>query len=629
MGIKKSLADKVLMFLHNTSAEKLARIDKMGGMPMPSIAVTKKDIPFEGFGDITMVGKPESFDPKASKLNEAFSADAYTVRAPQPVRVAKKGAGKRFQKDLEDKLKDLGAYTSETSSNIWDLQKKGGVDKSTFDQVSRFLESDSSIDALFLESKGVKPPRKSELMIDGKKVSQIAGGGPIGKALGEGKTAEQAINEATEFYAGVGGKAQERGMVGVETFRDNISNLKAVAKKAPGDIDRSALQNAASKYGDEREQFSKNLIDDYFEPEEYFISNPDRDRYTTGAKLKPYDADEITKFMKKQAGVGGEGGIASKSAGAVRASTTEKIKSLQGMRDIQDRLVTADDMAEFKQTSGMMLDDLQEAFKDHYKYDSNSWGYRDEFNEFVKMSETMGIDRAAKEVGFDVPSGLKEELTEYKDMLRGGVTEYFESKPKRVVTLDEFGGAIVPKGTPQSTLDMLNKAGIRTETYASEAGKLAARRKFKEHLFTGAGVGVGVGLSTLSSEEASARGNTFAELQKQRKQRPSMQDLPSYTATQLPILSEKMISSRPDPFGDLMQGFLNEKKPAPPQPDKIEGPNQAVPGWVHDLGFTVQKIDTPFGKPAEGIGEYLQKFGYDDPWQERLKRAAGAGLDLM
>ncbi len=88
--------DAALVFIHNTSPEKLQRIQDMGGMPMPSIAVTKREIPFEGFGDISLIGKPSSFDPKATKLNKTYSADAYTVRAPQPVRVAKKSAGKKL-----------------------------------------------------------------------------------------------------------------------------------------------------------------------------------------------------------------------------------------------------------------------------------------------------------------------------------------------------------------------------------------------------------------------------------------------------------------------------------------------------------------------------------------------------
>jgi len=430
-----------LMFLHNTSADKISRQQGMGGMPMPSIAVTQKDIPFDSFGDITLVGKPSNFDPKASKLNQAFSADAYTVRAPQPVRIARKGAGKYFDETYESKLKDLGVYTSEVSSNIWGLEKKGSANPSKYGHVSDFFENRAG--ALYLQEKGIA--YKGSL-------------GPVG-----------------------------------------LKNKKAFERKA---IDK------ARKSG-ELEAWGKGKADEIFEPEEYFISNPDRDYYTTGAKLKPYNADEIASFMKKSAGRNQEGGMSSGSAGALRASTTEQFKGLQGMRDIKGKLVSSEDMAEFKQTSSMMLDDLSESFKANYKYQADSMHYNDEFMEFVRLSETKGVKAAANEVGFNPSAELTQELNEYKDMLRGGPTEYFESKPKRVVDFSEFAGAIVPQGTDKKTLGILDGFGIKVKKYKDEAGRLAARDKFKSQMFTNPAAGLLPNITGQPSNlESYMQGNT-------------------------------------------------------------------------------------------------------------------------
>ena len=298
-----------LLFLHNTNAEKLSRQADMGGMPMPSLAVTRDVIPFDGFGDITLVGKPSSFDPRASKLNQAFSADAYTVRAPHPVRVARKGAGKAFDQKYSARLKELGVYTSETISNIWDLEGKGSVDSNRYEQVKNFFGRKG--DELFLDEKGIA--------FDATSAADIR-------------------NKTDEF-------------------------------------------RESGEYG----AWAKSKMDEIFEPEEYFISNPDRDYYSQKAKLKPYTADEVAKFMKRAAGRNTEGGMAANSIGGVRASTTENLTSLQAMRDRKDRLVSAEDIAEFKQTSDMMLDDLQEAFRPYYKYDKEGWGYGSEFRDFVKI----------------------------------------------------------------------------------------------------------------------------------------------------------------------------------------------------------------------------------------------------
>ncbi len=55
---------------------------KLGGLPMPSLAITKRDIPFGDFGEIMLIGDKDMIDPRKSRANEVFSRDAYTVRKP-------------------------------------------------------------------------------------------------------------------------------------------------------------------------------------------------------------------------------------------------------------------------------------------------------------------------------------------------------------------------------------------------------------------------------------------------------------------------------------------------------------------------------------------------------------------
>ena len=405
---------KDLMFLHNTNPAKLARQESMGGLPMPSIAVTQKDIPFEGFGDITLVGKPSSFDPKASKLNEAFSADAYTVRAPRPLKIAKKGAGKAFDAKYANKLKELDVYSSEVISNLWDLEKKADARVEDYDNVVRWFEDRAQ--PLFLDEKGIK-------------------------------------------YSGGGSDLDKR-------------------RWEQNQIDEAKSSGAHQEWVNDK-------LDEFLNPDQWFVAGTkDSPSGRRNSVLKPYSADEVTKFMKKSAGRGGEGGMSTGSTGSLRASTTEQFKNLQGMRDMKGSLVSADDMAEFKVTTESLLYDLQDAFKSNYKYDADGYGYRDEFNEFVKLSETKGVKAAAEEIGFNPSKELVRELNEYKDMLRSGPTEYFESKPKRVVDFNEFSGAIIPKSTDAETRGLLKRYGIRTEEYTDEASNLAARNKFTSEMFT-------------------------------------------------------------------------------------------------------------------------------------------------
>ena len=66
----QTAADKDLVAYHNVSTGKLRE------------AITKRDIPFGDFGEITLIGDKGMIDPRKSRANEVFSRDAYTVRKP-------------------------------------------------------------------------------------------------------------------------------------------------------------------------------------------------------------------------------------------------------------------------------------------------------------------------------------------------------------------------------------------------------------------------------------------------------------------------------------------------------------------------------------------------------------------
>ena len=74
---------KDLVALHNLTEDKLLKSISLGGFPMPSIAVTRQDIPYTNFGDITLVMDKGAIDPKASRKNTVYSADAWTPTVPR------------------------------------------------------------------------------------------------------------------------------------------------------------------------------------------------------------------------------------------------------------------------------------------------------------------------------------------------------------------------------------------------------------------------------------------------------------------------------------------------------------------------------------------------------------------
>ena len=71
-----------LIVHHNLTEKNLLHTDKLGGLPVPSIAISNKDNVTSGFGDIILVGNKDLIDPKI-KTNKAFNADSYSARYPK------------------------------------------------------------------------------------------------------------------------------------------------------------------------------------------------------------------------------------------------------------------------------------------------------------------------------------------------------------------------------------------------------------------------------------------------------------------------------------------------------------------------------------------------------------------
>ena len=169
-AVTKEADPKDLVFVHNTSEEAIKSFDNIGGIPSPSIAVTKADQPFAGFGKIQLIGKPEKFDPLVDPRNKIYSADAYTPRAPKKLRLAKDSAPLKaiyeyrkffneIKKDLPENI-DVNDYADDIESlydNLTGLTKDGlNRPEDRLDVLDRFFNSELGV-AKFYKDTGKNP----------------------------------------------------------------------------------------------------------------------------------------------------------------------------------------------------------------------------------------------------------------------------------------------------------------------------------------------------------------------------------------------------------------------------------------------------------------------------------------
>jgi len=136
-------AGEEMIVTHNLSPEKLYAAERLGGMPVPSLAISKISEPLTGFGDITLVGSKEMAVP--SKTNLAFRSDAYTARKP--------AISYEMDYKSEKKFKDL---FSDLTGDLPRIERDFG---SIFDDFSRAKDS-TVMQAKFLKENNLLPKRQ-------------------------------------------------------------------------------------------------------------------------------------------------------------------------------------------------------------------------------------------------------------------------------------------------------------------------------------------------------------------------------------------------------------------------------------------------------------------------------------
>lgn len=79
---KSSKEEKDLIIQHNITEENLLHAIRVGGIPVPSLAITKSGDAMVNFGEITLIGPAEMADPKGYAKTQVFGADIYSPRYP-------------------------------------------------------------------------------------------------------------------------------------------------------------------------------------------------------------------------------------------------------------------------------------------------------------------------------------------------------------------------------------------------------------------------------------------------------------------------------------------------------------------------------------------------------------------
>lgn len=478
-----------LIAAHNISEENLLKTLKLGGFPMPSIAVTKAEYNPDNFGTISVLFDKNSIDPKVNKANKGYFGDAWTPTVPRTV---KKINNKKLNA-LHDKLGLSGDYSSVFQNDMEDIVRR----LSNETQVKEKFIKDNNVEIEKKPYTNWHHPRTAQIFdilkdsthtmysiwTDEALKKQLAEAAYPESKLSFVKKAREKYLEMLNHIDDSSEKLDEflkdKDDAYVSTYMNLYQDLfDIVHDQVRSGWDRNAYREDVDKYISEHEEEFKKFIEDAInEADMYegeYFRKPGVDEITNNGRRSfeqlhiPYNAENMLKLMlKDKNAIKGFFGGASNLRGAI----TKEYKSIEDIKRNEGKLnkVQAEEVdAKLSELNHIILE-IDSAIKDANGW--SGWVADDDINEtLVKLLKkpkiTLDVANSvfAKDETKFAPEIL-DEVIELKKGLQELPVQYFEAKPERVLGFDEIKATIIPDDSSVELKEALDKAGIPYEEY--------------------------------------------------------------------------------------------------------------------------------------------------------------------
>lgn len=496
-SIKLSMNDVVeetdsLIALHNLTGEKLAGVLDLGGFPMPSIAVTRYDIPHENFGDISIVFDKSTIDPKADRRNTVYSADAWTPTFPRVEYETDPAVEKRINNRLRTGSSNLDDYFKGELNRITYgfadlLDRYGGEDK-----LIQYVKDNYGLKAVYLQETGGNVDVVTKQVENDrgynaaaadkyKAIREVFGGISIDDIVHMPfrEILDKYGEQLEEIKPGITKTTFRLG--GVLSSMQNYYENRDAAPTYRNEMDLTATKAAIDERIDEAayDQWVNELFSG-IEGDSGIYNG--KDRFTASGNRRsfkqthlPVTLENIAKAMAAQnkgntKNVAGFNGVKT-----LRAGTAVRFKSIKDMHKLEGRLQNLTEAEQEKLHNA--LSDRMYALMD--KVDESATSHR-ETNAFIRLdaignilmeiadSGKYNVDNILKtfrQYGYDIDNDLANEAMELLFDIQQMPVNLFEAKPERAVGLDEIQLVVMPRDEYEDIKERLRDLNIPIEEY--------------------------------------------------------------------------------------------------------------------------------------------------------------------
>lgn len=523
-----------LLALHNKDENSILAAIKLGGLPMPSIAIVKARDGHTKYGPISLVFSKDTIDPQLFRANKVYGGDAWTPTAPRVDYPVNSKKASQVEHELHRLAGDV-SVAGGIFGNSAALRSIGIDDTSTRStaELAEKLASTDTVRAAYLadQGKSLEPVKMDKVwdkfgndtlqkVVDRLGVNTLA---EIEANLETGESVKDALGENAEvirdilrdYYREQGepmlrrmavkrhwtdAEINERRQTRIDNSMDGVSifTLEDIVRHAwdmyqdggatKGEIDRMATSDALRSAVDDHavEEWIAGKLDGLLG--EAGIYNG-KDPYTPSGNLRSfsqlhyaYTLENIVKAMKEGQEERG-GNTWGASAKTLQSVATPEYRSIQEIKADSGRL-GMDEGAEYEaklQTIDDQIGSIITKIKQGNKAHSDNSFVESDIIGSILMETSKGkrtvdaIMRAFSKEGYKISSQTAQDIQAVYQAAAEMPTGYFEAKPQRAVGFDEVLAAVIPDDSSKKLRDGLEQAGVRMLEYKTgdDADRLA------------------------------------------------------------------------------------------------------------------------------------------------------------
>lgn len=446
-----------LVISHELSQEKLKQVDALGGMPMPSLAISKPELD-SGFGDVILLGN-NAMANMVIDGGYVWNRDIWSPTVPKP----EYALTDKNKRSINTWLKSIGSYIS-----LDNYYKHQYLDPRN---ISSLLSHQEDIKKAYLSQKGIEietPYRNNAEQfpeIIRNKALEYVKNNPV-----DYDNYDEYMNAVSEYIRPEVEKlidAQERAFrkrMLREAYIDEKSKISSLIAYAENPEEKVVDSLALSRLIDEKAP-EKDVQDWIYENIVKYYSAP---YITIDNRKYEYNLMNIFKSMMSQGNVGAAENTALTFSQGLTNSYAARRLSTRAQMVTEERLLSAEKESGEKVNS--LYDKYHELATKNYKW-SDAWEALNDSGralaEYLKSDDRSYklMERALKKRDFTPVDTLVNTAMELADAIDGMSREYFEAKPSHIMKLSDFSVALIPDNATEETVSILNKAGLQTSVY--------------------------------------------------------------------------------------------------------------------------------------------------------------------